>query len=76
MGGEIGLGRGTWNMDIYEMSSMNKRLMRKLKMPEKRRGHLSCCSSDAVYIFGGVDRFRVKRNEIYRVDLSTGEHVY
>lgn len=72
VGGEIGLGKGTWNTEIYEISTLSRRIARQLKMPEKRRGHLSCCSSTSLYIFGGVDRYRVKRNELFKVDLSTG----
>lgn len=72
VGGEIGLGKGTWNTDIYEINTLSRRVTRKLKMPEKRRSHLCCCSSASLYIFGGVDRYRVRRNELFRVDLTTG----
>ena len=72
-GGEIGLGRGKWNEHIYMLDTVKRSIDIVGRMPEKRRHHKSCCTSQALYIAAGNDKFRCKRQEVFKLDIHSGK---
>lgn len=72
-GGEMGLGRGQWNERIYEIDTVRRSLEIVGEMPERRRHHKSCCTARTLYLAGGHDRYRCKREEVFRLSLQSGE---
>ena len=71
-GGELGLGRGQWNEYIYEVNTVTRTITIVGQMPERRRHHMSCCTEDTLYIIGGLDRYRCKRQELFKLSLQSG----
>lgn len=71
-GGELGLGRGRWNTEILMVDTLTRRIYQNLSMPTKLRHHVSCCSRDHLFIYGGYDRYRIRKHETYKINLLTG----
>lgn len=71
-GGELGLGRGKWNCNVYEIDTIRREVDIICQIPDKRRHHKSCCTKQTIYIAGGYDRYRCKRYEVFKMPLATG----